>query len=57
MFVRIRLIKDVLSSSDVFEFGHLNIQPIIVICSYKFKDVFVVRNTDQLITECCSLPH
>ena len=30
-----------LSSSDVFEVGHQNIQPIIVICSFKFKDVFV----------------
>ena len=43
-------------SSDVFEIGHINIQPIIVICSFKLKDVFVVRYADQLITECCSHP-
>ena len=28
----------------------------IVICSFKFRDAFVVRHADQLITECCSHP-
>ena len=27
-----------------------------LLCSFKYKDVFVVRYEDQLITECCSHP-